>query len=106
MPSTARRIAAVVVALSLAACGGEPSADDERRRLADDLIAEVGDGLDRDAADCVAGRLHDEFGDDSFEQVLDAAERRRGADADAVRSTVIDVFAACDALEAVATTDG
>ena len=108
MPPTARRVATAValVAVLLSGCGGGPSAEDERRRLADDLLAEVGGGLGRQEADCVAGRLQEEFGDDAFRQVLEAAEAGGGERTDSVRSTVIDIFAACDALEAVATTDG
>ena len=108
-PATRRRVAGwLVVALltAAAACGSEPSAEEERQRLADDLVAEVGDRLGREEAECVAGRLQEAYGDDAFDEVLEAAERRSGEDADAVRGTVIDIFAACDALEAVATTDG
>jgi hypothetical protein len=104
MPPAARWVAAALVLL--AGCGDEPSADEQRERLADDLVAEVGDDLGRAEAECVAERLHDEFGEEAFEEVLDAADRPSSDDAGRVRSTVVDVFAECGALGAVATTDG
>lgn len=81
------------------ACGGGLSADDERRHLADDLIAETDGALDEDAARCTADALHDTFGDDSFDRVLEAAAAPPGDEAAAdVRTRVIDIFASCDAL--------
>lgn len=95
---------------ALVGCAGGPSQEQERQQLADDLMAEVGNGLGRSEADCVAGRLQEEFGDDSYQQVLDAAAGNDGGqgtgDDDSVRSTVIEIFADCGALEAVASTDG
>lgn len=95
----------------LAGCSDEPSAEEQRRQLADDLVAEVGEDLGRAEAECVAEAMQEEFGGDSFRRVIEAAAGG-GGDAgsdegdEAVRSTVIDIFAACDALEAVATTTG
>ena len=96
---------------ALAGCSDEPSAEEQRRQLADDLVAEVGEDLGRAEADCVAEAMQEEFGDDSFRRVIDAAADDgddTGSDEgdEAVRSTVIDIFAACDALEAVTTTSG
>ena len=96
---------------TLAGCSDEPSAEEQRRQLADDLVAEVGEGLGRSEAECVAEAMQEEFGDDSFRRVVDAASGDAdGAGPDegdeAVRSTIIDIFAACDALEAVTTTSG
>lgn len=96
---------------ALAACSDEPSAEEQRRQLADDLVAEVGADLGRAEAECVAEAMQEEFGDDSFQEVIDAAADDAGGtgsdeEVEAVRSTVIDIFAACDALEAVATTSG
>lgn len=95
---------------ALAGCSDDPSAEEQRRQLADDLVAEVGGDLGRAEADCVAEAMQEEFGDDSFQRVIDAAADDEGAASDeedeAVRSTVIDIFAACGALEAVATTSG
>lgn len=114
LPAATRRgIAGAVIALSVVggalvttACGTEPTAEEERRRLAEDLVTEVGPRLGREEADCLAERLHEEYGEDAFVDVLDAAEDRSGDHADAVRAAVIDIFASCGALEAVASTDG
>ena len=95
---------ALAAALALG-CSQEPSAEEERRQLADDLVAETGGDLGAAEAECVAGRLQEEFGDRSYDDLL-AAAGRRGRDDDPVRAQVIDIFAACDALEAVATTEG
>ena len=100
----------VVLACSLvlaggAACSGDPSAEDERRQLRDDLVAETDGALGEEEATCVADALHDAFGDDSFEQVLRAdadGDDAAGADgADSVRVEVIDIFSECDALEGI-----
>jgi hypothetical protein len=96
---------------ALAGCSDEPSAEEQRRQLADDLVAEVGEDLGRAEAECVAEAMQAEFGDDSFQRVIDAAAgdaAGTGSDEgdEAVRSTIIDIFAACDALEAVTTTSG
>ena len=92
---------------TLAACSDEPSAEEQRRQLADDLVAEVGEDLGPAEAECVAEAMQEEFGDDSFREVIDAAEGAGPDEGDeSVRSTIIDIFAACDALEAVTTTSG
>lgn len=77
-------------------CGGD-SADDERDALTEDLLEETGGALDEATARCVADGLQDQFGDESFEQILDAASGR-GTEEEAVRVQVIDIFAGCDAL--------
>ena len=99
-------VAAAGLGLALAACSDEPSADEERRQLTDDLVAETGGALGREEAECVARGLQEQFGDRSYEELLAAAERVGDEGEDPVRDTVIDLFASCDALESVATTDG
>lgn len=89
-------IAALLACAVLAGCGGD-SADDDRDALADDLLEETDGALDESTARCVADGLQDEFGDDSFEQILDAASGS-GTEGDEVRVQVIDIFAGCDAL--------
>lgn len=109
MPSRPRpRRAAVTVAGGLlalfsAGCGGELSADEQRQRLAEDLVTETDGALDDERARCVADALHEQYGDDSFQRVLDAAARpQTTTDANAdVRSEVIDIFASCDALDPI-----
>jgi len=89
----------LAVALLVAACGssdGGGGAD----QLASELVDETGGALDEEQATCVAEALVESFGDDSFQDVLDAAEGT-GESADDVRVEVIDIFAACDALDAV-----
>jgi hypothetical protein len=90
-------LAALATAVVLTGCGGD---GDETDRLADELVSETGGALDDTQARCVADGLVDSFGDDSFREVLDAAEGS-GEDADDVRVEVIDIFASCDALDAV-----
>lgn len=94
------RAAALTVALlasaAVAGCGADPASDD-RDALAEELREETGGALDEATARCVSEGLRDGFGDDSFEQIVDAASGR-GTDAEAVRMRVIDVFAGCDAL--------
>lgn len=92
-------IVGLVATGALTACGGS-SAEEERQRLADDLVEETDGALDDDTARCVADALHDRYGDESFEQVLEAASNRSDGDAD-VRTEVIDIFASCDALEPI-----
>ena len=107
-PHPSRRAALAVAALAATlavGCSQDPSAEEERRRLADDLVAETGGDLGAAEAECVAAGLQEEFGDRSYDDLLVAA-RRRGRDDDPVRAQVIDIFAACGALEAVATTEG
>lgn len=87
----------VVALLLVAACG---SSDGNADQLATELVAETGGALDDQQATCVAEGLIEAFGDDSFRQVLDAAEGT-GESADDVRVQVIDIFASCDALDAV-----
>lgn len=90
-------MAAIGVA-SVAGCGddGTPDAD----RLAQELIDETDGALDDAQAGCVADALIGSFGDDSFRAVIDAAEGGGEASED-VRVEVIDIFSACDALDAV-----
>ncbi len=83
--------------LAVGACGGTT---DDADRIAEELIAESGGALDDVQASCVADGLVASFGEDSFRDVLDAAEGTGDDDGD-VRVEVIDIFAACDALEAV-----
>jgi hypothetical protein len=92
------------VLLGAISCGGsEPG--DARGQLADDLIRETDGRLDRSAADCVAAALHDDFGEDSYREVLDAASGRGDGDSEAgVRRRVIDAFSGCDALGQIAGT--
>ena len=86
-------------ALLGAACSGEPSAEEERQQLTDDLIAETGGALGQEEAECVAQQLQDDFGEEAYRAVLDAAAERGAPDADdGVRSQVIDIFGDCDAL--------
>lgn len=90
-----------VLAVTGVAVGG--CSDDEAPdagQLADELIEETGGALDEAQADCVAEGLITSFGDDSFRAVIDAAEDGGDAGED-VRVEVIDIFAACDALDAV-----
>lgn len=87
----------VVIALLVAACGGS---GDDVDQLANELVEETGGALDETQATCVAEGLAESFGDDSFREVLDAAEGT-GEAADDVRVEVIDIFASCDALDAV-----
>lgn len=89
-----------LAATVLLACGGT-SAEAERERLTDDLVAETDGALDDETARCVADALYEEFGDDSFEQVVEAAADRDADTDDAVRLQVIDIFAGCDALEPI-----
>lgn len=99
---TALAFALPPAALLLVGCGGD---DDDTAQLAAELVEETGGALDDEQATCVAEGLADSFGDDSFRAVLDAA-RGSGDDADDVRFEVIDIFAACDALDAVVLEDG
>jgi hypothetical protein len=92
-------ILGLVAIAAVSACGGS-SAEEERQRLADDLVEETDGALDDDTARCVADALHDEYGDDSFQQVIEAASNRSDDDAE-VRTEVIDIFASCDALEPI-----
>ena len=88
-------MSAVVV---VAGCSdsGEPDSD----RLAEELIQETDGALDDDQATCVAEALVGSFGEESFRAVTDAAAGDGDA-RDDVRVEVIDIFSACDALDAV-----
>ncbi|WP_436793281.1 hypothetical protein [Actinospongicola halichondriae] len=88
---------AFVLVLVAAACSNET---DDAERLADELIVETDGALDETQAACVADGLVASFGDDSFQEVLEAAEGT-GDSAGDVRIEVIDIFASCDALDAV-----
>lgn len=92
-------IVGLIAIAAVTACAGS-SAEEERQRLADDLVDETDGALDEDTARCVADGLHEEYGDESFEQVLEAASDRADTDAD-VRTQVIEIFASCDALEPI-----
>lgn len=81
-----------------AGCTGDGGPD--AGRLADELIEETGGALDETQARCVADALVGSFGDESFRSVIDAAEGDGDTAAD-VRVEVIDIFSACDALDAV-----
>lgn len=85
----------LLVGAVLTGCGGD-SVDDETDALTEDLLEETDGALDESTARCVADGLQDEFGDESFDQILDAASGR-GAEEE-VRIQVIDIFAGCDAL--------
>lgn len=92
-------IALAVGAVAVAACGGDPS-DEERRaalveQLAEELVVESDGALDEDGAHCVAGRLADDIGVERFEEVVRAAAADDDPD---LRAQVVDAFAACDAL--------
>ncbi len=100
---TTALVAAVL--LGGASCSGADE-DDTRRRLAEDLVRETDGRLDRDTAECVAAGLDEEFGDRSFDEVLDAAAGRADDSEDAVRLQVIDIFSECDALGEIAGTTG
>ncbi len=91
------RFRVVAIALLVATCGGS---GDDVDQLATELVEETGGALDETQATCVAELLVESFGDDSFREVLDAAEGT-GEAADDVRVEVIDIFASCDALDAV-----
>ncbi len=86
------------MAIVLVGCGDETSSDADR--LADELITETGGALDETQAACVAQGLVQSFGDESFQEVIDAAQGD-GEGADDVRVEVIDLFSSCDALESV-----
>ncbi len=93
-----RTSAALALASALflgVACGGAPSADEQRSRLARDLIDQTDGALDDTAASCVAAGLYDAFGADSFRVLVRAADD--GADPD-VRTRVIGIFGDCDAI--------
>lgn len=90
--------AALAVLVTGAGCSGDDG--DAVERLTDDLVEETDGALTREAARCVAERLDEDYGDDAFRLVLEAAEDE-GDDPDAVRVAVIDIFAECDALDAV-----
>lgn len=96
-PTFTRWCAVGVVVVGSTACGSGD--DDDVERLAEDLVAETSGALDDEQATCVAAALDDAFGDDAFRRVIDAADGRSGS-AD-VRTQVIDIFAECDALDAV-----
>ena len=86
------------MAITVGGCGDDDGTDADR--LAEELIDETDGALDETQAACVAEGLIESFGDDSFRSVIDAADGE-GEAADDVRVEVIDIFAACDALDAV-----
>lgn len=88
----------LVVSASVAAAGAcsDLSPEQQRRDLADDLVAETDGALDDAQATCVADGLFDTFADGSLDRVVAVAEGAE--DDDGVRMKVIDVFSDCDAL--------
>lgn len=93
-------LASLAAVAALAGGCGEPSVEDRRTALAEDLVAETDGALDADVARCVADGLYAEFDEDSLDLVVAVAE---GAEDDAdVRRRVVDVFADCDALGSIA----
>ena len=99
-PSTPARRAIALLVLGAALIGcSNTSADEERQRLAEDLVEETDGALDDATARCVADALHDEYGDESFRRVIDTASGE--TEDDDVRTQVIDIFASCDALEPI-----
>jgi hypothetical protein len=95
-------LAACLLPVVGAACGDEPSAEERRAALVDDLAedlrAETDGALDEETATCVAEALADAVGVDRFDEVVDAAAD--GGDPE-LRQQVIDVFASCEALEPI-----
>lgn len=99
-------VAGLLLASVLGGCGDdaapEPDPAEQRARLvealADDLRAETDGALDDEAAACVASELVDAVGTDRFDEVVAAAS---GDGDPELRDQVIDVFASCDALDAV-----
>ncbi len=87
----------LVTIFVLASCGDDAN---DQQGIAAELVAETDGALDESQADCVAAGLVSAFGDASFRDLVDAAEGS-GDDADDVRVEVIDIFTACDALDAV-----
>lgn len=89
--------------LLAAACSSESDEPDPAQVRADAIgelqtaLIERSDGsLDETMAACVATGLVDAYGPEEVEQTLLEAEPEGD-----VRSTVVDIFAACDALDAV-----
>lgn len=89
---------AAVAGVAAGGCSDDEAPD--AGQLADELIEETGGALDEAQARCVSEGLITSFGDDSFRAVIDAAEER-GEEGGDVRVEVIDIFAACDALDVV-----
>lgn len=96
-------VATVVVVLAGAGCSQEPTAEERRAQLAEDLVRETDGTLEPDTALCVADELFEEFGDDALRRVRAAAEGRDDAE---TRNRVIEVFDRCDALGPVLTEPG
>jgi hypothetical protein len=93
----------LALAVALAACGAdEPSAEERRADLVDQLAQDLQDetdgSLSESAAACVAERLVDTLGEERFDDVVAAASGDGEPD---IREQVIDVFASCDALDPV-----
>ncbi len=88
-------VALVVGAFGLVACS-DPSPEQRRRDLADDLVAETDGALDDTQATCVADGLFEAFDESSLDRVVAVAEGEE--DDEGVRTKVIDVFTGCDAL--------
>jgi hypothetical protein len=97
IPRPVLAISMGLASLAVVACG-DSSAEEERERLADELVTETDGALEPATARCVADDLHDRFGADSFRRLLDATGSDDEAD---VRREVIEVFARCDALPAI-----
>lgn len=95
------RLLVLALGAALVACAEDEPAPEERRtamvaQLADDLVAETDGALSDRAARCVARQLVDTVGEERFDEVVAAAA---GDGEPELRDQVIDVFAACDALE-------
>lgn len=101
---TTRLFPAVALALvSVAACGDDPSPEEQRAELVADLAAslvvETDGAIDDTQATCVATRLIDAIGAEAFEATILAAATD---DSDQeLQLQVIDTFSECNALGAV-----
>ncbi len=106
-----RPVAAALLVLPLVlGCSTDSSPEEERAELAASLAVDLQDetdgALDADQATCVAEALVETVGVERFEDLVaeaaeqDAASIAPSDDAD-LRTQVIDVFASCDALDAV-----
>lgn len=70
--------------------------------VAADLRTAIGESLTEEEASCVATELIDEFGDEDFESVFDAARNFTEGDGDGqVRTKVIEIWSECDAVDSL-----
>ncbi len=112
-------LATTAAAVVLAACGDARSPAERRAELvgelADDLVAESDGALGAPEAACVAEGLVDAIGVDRFAVLVETGalveaeppvgDEAGGDEADGLQETVVDVFASCDALDAVLDAD-